>query len=224
MCVCGLGSTADVPCVSAHLGSNKHWSSSACPACSAAEPLSLVRQRLQTETDGMPVTQPGWWRCGGGPLGEDGDRRDCHAREGRDACRDEKQRTSNGLATKQLLCSLLSRCLIISTLLSPLCVLLSDIAPRVQGLPRWQPLSQGGGRAGVTVADRRQQASVLCPPKLKVRTPAHTKHLGWYLGFQFRVTHRPTDLKVICVVYHPPTHRPFSTHANGTAAARGGAL
>ena len=24
------------------------------------------------------------------------------------------------------------------------------------------------------------------PPKLKVRTPAHTKHLGWYLEFEFR--------------------------------------
>ena len=28
----------------------------------------------------------------------------------------------------------------------------------------------------------------LCPPKLKVRTPAHAKHLGWYLEFEFRVT------------------------------------
>ena len=29
-----------------------------------------------------------------------------------------------------------------------------------------------------------------CPPELKVRTPAHTKHLGWYLVFESRVTHR----------------------------------
>ena len=29
----------------------------------------------------------------------------------------------------------------------------------------------------------------LCVPRtLKVRTPAHTKHLGWYLEFEFRVT------------------------------------
>ena len=29
----------------------------------------------------------------------------------------------------------------------------------------------------------------LRPPELKVRTPAHTKHLGWYLEFVFRVAH-----------------------------------
>ena len=29
------------------------------------------------------------------------------------------------------------------------------------------------------------------PPELKVRTPAHTKHMGWYLEFESRVkTHR----------------------------------
>ena len=28
------------------------------------------------------------------------------------------------------------------------------------------------------------------PPKLKVRTPAHTKQLGWYLEFEFQVKHR----------------------------------
>ena len=30
--------------------------------------------------------------------------------------------------------------------------------------------------------------SSVCPPELKVRTPAHTEHLGWYLEFKFRVT------------------------------------
>ena len=28
-------------------------------------------------------------------------------------------------------------------------------------------------------------------PELKVSTPAHTKYLGWYLEFEFRVTHKP---------------------------------
>ena len=27
-----------------------------------------------------------------------------------------------------------------------------------------------------------------CPAELKLRTPAHTKHLGWYLEFESRVT------------------------------------
>ena len=33
-------------------------------------------------------------------------------------------------------------------------------------------------------------AGSLCPPELKVRTPAHTKQLGWYVEFESRVTHR----------------------------------
>ena len=28
----------------------------------------------------------------------------------------------------------------------------------------------------------------VCPPELKVRTPARTKHLGWYVEFEFWVT------------------------------------
>ena len=28
----------------------------------------------------------------------------------------------------------------------------------------------------------------VCPPELKVRTPAHTEHPGWYLEFESRVT------------------------------------
>ena len=28
------------------------------------------------------------------------------------------------------------------------------------------------------------------PPELKVRTPEYTKHLGWYVEFESRVTHR----------------------------------
>ena len=36
--------------------------------------------------------------------------------------------------------------------------------------------------------------SRICPPELKVRTPAHTKHLGWYNEFEFQVTHgNPMD-------------------------------
>ena len=34
------------------------------------------------------------------------------------------------------------------------------------------------------------------PPELKVSTPAHTKHLGWYVGFEFRVTHHSVDAHV----------------------------
>ena len=30
----------------------------------------------------------------------------------------------------------------------------------------------------------------LCPPELTVRTPAHTKQLGWCVEFESRVTHR----------------------------------
>ena len=33
-----------------------------------------------------------------------------------------------------------------------------------------------------TIAHQR----ALCHPELKVSTPAHTKHLGWYLEFEFR--------------------------------------
>ena len=31
-------------------------------------------------------------------------------------------------------------------------------------------------------------AALVCPPELKVRTPAYAKNLGWYLEFEFRVT------------------------------------
>ena len=31
----------------------------------------------------------------------------------------------------------------------------------------------------------------VCPPDLKVRTPAHTKQLGWYVEFESRVTQDP---------------------------------
>ena len=35
----------------------------------------------------------------------------------------------------------------------------------------------------------------ICPPELKVRTPAHTKHSGWYLEFESRVTHSGAPLR-----------------------------
>ena len=35
----------------------------------------------------------------------------------------------------------------------------------------------------------RTSQTCLYPPKLKVRTPAHTKQLGWYVDFESRVTH-----------------------------------
>ena len=31
---------------------------------------------------------------------------------------------------------------------------------------------------------------ILCHPERKVRTPAHTKHLRWYVEFESQVTHR----------------------------------
>ena len=31
--------------------------------------------------------------------------------------------------------------------------------------------------------------SASCPLELKFRTPAHTKHLGWHVEFESRVTH-----------------------------------
>ena len=56
-------------------------------------------------------------------------------------------------------------------------------------LPRSQPGAReaaGGGdpsgEPGLRCADG------LCPPELKVRTPAHTKQLGWYVEFESRVT------------------------------------
>ena len=39
---------------------------------------------------------------------------------------------------------------------------------------------------GPVIKHVRQQSQ--CPPGLKVRTPAHTKHPGWYLEFESRVT------------------------------------
>ena len=36
----------------------------------------------------------------------------------------------------------------------------------------------------------RQPPYACVPPELKVRTPAHTKNLGWYVEFESRVTHR----------------------------------
>ena len=37
-----------------------------------------------------------------------------------------------------------------------------------------------------------QNYNTICPPELKVRTPAHTKQLGWYLEFESRVTYSNT--------------------------------
>ena len=38
-------------------------------------------------------------------------------------------------------------------------------------------------------SDAASGRAPVCPPGLKVRTPAHTKQLGWCLEFEFRVTH-----------------------------------
>ena len=36
----------------------------------------------------------------------------------------------------------------------------------------------------------------VCPPELKVRTPAHTEHPGWYLEFESRVTRREVSAMI----------------------------
>ena len=69
------------------------------------------------------------------------------------------------------------------------------------------PLSVAGGDGGLSPScsglagsglDSRLAFAFFLPsplrhPELKVSTPAHTKHLGWYLEFEFRVTHRVGD-------------------------------
>ena len=48
-------------------------------------------------------------------------------------------------------------------------------------------------------AQQRVLHHLVCPPELKVRTPAHTKHPGWHLESESRVTQgnmprpRPAD-------------------------------
>ena len=53
----------------------------------------------------------------------------------------------------------------------------------------------GGPHLGLVVDRKAVRAEllpdqVLRPPEPKVSTPAHTKHLGWYLEFEFRVSTR----------------------------------
>ena len=48
-----------------------------------------------------------------------------------------------------------------------------------------------------SVTPRAQTSTaILCPPGLKIRTPAHTKHPGWCLEFEFRVTHPSKESSV----------------------------
>ena len=43
---------------------------------------------------------------------------------------------------------------------------------------------------GVQISEQATVERWPVPPGPEVRTPAHTKHLGWYLEFESRVTHR----------------------------------
>ena len=64
-------------------------------------------------------------------------------------------------------------------------------------------LAQPRERATPTKPERAHSPALLRPvpcrrrsgpgrhPELKDSTPAHTKHLGWYVEFEFRVTHGP---------------------------------
>ena len=47
-----------------------------------------------------------------------------------------------------------------------------------------------GGVGGVCSGSSAAAVLSLRHPELKVSTPAHTKHLGWYLEFEFQGTHR----------------------------------
>ena len=40
---------------------------------------------------------------------------------------------------------------------------------------------------------RNRSAAVVCPPELKLRTPARTKPLEWYVEFEFRVAQADLD-------------------------------
>ena len=46
-----------------------------------------------------------------------------------------------------------------------------------------------GVRGGLSLS-RQRLSILLCPLELKVRTPAHTKQLGWHLEFEFRASLR----------------------------------
>ena len=53
--------------------------------------------------------------------------------------------------------------------------------------------TQSQKSTSIEVPGKSTKAAVPCscaPPGTQSRTPAHTKHLGWYLEFEFRVTHR----------------------------------
>ena len=59
-------------------------------------------------------------------------------------------------------------------------------------VPNWQQANQAR-RLHTDLLDQRHCLSrerSLRHPELKVSTPAHTKHLGWYVEFEFRVAHR----------------------------------
>ena len=46
-------------------------------------------------------------------------------------------------------------------------------------------------------------ASPVCPPELKVRTPAHAKYPGWYVEFESRVTHCISNITCRLIILLP---------------------
>ena len=90
-------------------------------------------------------------------------------------------------------------------------------------------MSPGHSKSGYTSSNKNTTADVTqrssagppsqCNPlELKVRTPTHTKHPGWHVEFESRVTHHPVDCilrdagRPLHVVRHqlptgPETHR-----------------
>ena len=67
------------------------------------------------------------------------------------------------------------------------------VPPGLMGIGPAEAIPVALKKAGLEVDDVdifeiNEVRTVLCPPEPKVRTPAHTRQLGWYLEFESRVT------------------------------------
>ena len=56
-----------------------------------------------------------------------------------------------------------------------------------RGVIKMTVLPTATGTTRQSTLTRPESARAVCPPELKVRTPAHTKQLGWYVEFESRV-------------------------------------
>ena len=90
------------------------------------------------------------------------------------------------------------------------------------GLGALPARSIGGPGAGAGEW-RSSSASNLRHPELKVSTPAHIKHQGWCLEFEFRVTHPATSAKMESMADTPSctSSSPAAAAAAAAAAASG---